>query len=604
MKKIIGYTLLIVGIVAACSIVRKEKLDKDAEQFLADFKNVLTKSDAEILAMFFSGQTEEEILSGITVLQNKDTTVSTSIRYAEATAKWEDGYLLIDVPVQIDAKGEEMVVKHLTLKLIQKKARKFYINRFGGEEVYTAYQSLKYQVENRDLLAKRLQALKVFYDRAMELQKNFDSVVWYTQFKDTTYYFAVNGTFVLDSLNGKSPTTFKMGLVHENGKIVVPVEYDLIGNPSINIPDAVEVKRDGKVGYFDLTGKMLVPAEYTWVVPYEDGESKALVKKDTVFGWLDASYQFHENFPSEKAEKYIREFTYLTEKKFVFGGDHQQLIVNLAQNERYNYESRGIIVAPGFLVNNNIFDWVQTDFITLKPNEDKIFSFGNAYKENSNQFSFNLSESFDLLLNSIETRYIGGRGEFYTTSKINVVDKNQRFISSVDVWGNEGFTFKRVNENLYQASYLAYYEEGPSPTFKEINLPAYSFFKFENSKLERVASSRLFGFTKYVKMDSSYITGNFKTYDYSLPENQREGTSTMLSRETLEYMRIEILASYGYLITNEVYLENFQMAGNLDDQKYYPKTLDYQTHYTRASEIDKYNLDFLAKILGPIAKPI
>ncbi len=604
MKKITFYTLFFVGFVAACSIVRKEKLDKDAEQFLTEFKSVLTKTDAEILAMFFSGQSEEEILKGIAVLQNKDSAVSTRIRYWEAIAKWEDGYLLIDLPVEIVAEGEEKVVKHLALKLVQKKVGKFYINRFGADEVYTTYQSLKYQVENRDLLAKRMQELKVYYDRAMQLQKNYDSVVWYTQYKDTTYYFAVNGTFVLDSLNGNSPTTFKMGLVHENGKVVIPVEYDLIGNPSINIADAVEVKRDGKVGYFDLTGKMLVPAEYTWVVPYEEGESKALVKKDTVFGWLDAYYQFHENFPSQKAEKYIREFTYLTEKKFVFGGDHQQLIVNLAQNERYNYESRGIIIVPGFLVNNSIFDWVLTDFITLKSNEDKIFSFGNAYKENSNQFSFNLTESFDLLLNSIETRYIGGRGEFYTTSKINVVDKNQRFISSFNIWGNEGFSFKRIDENLYQTSCLPNYEDGPSPTFKEVNIPAYSFFKFEDGKLERVANNRLFGFTKYVKMDSSYITGNFKIYDYTLPENQRQGTSTMLSRETLEYMRLEILANYGYLITNEVYLENYQMAGNSDDPNNYPRTLDYKTHYSRASEIDKYNLDFLAKILGPIAKPI
>jgi hypothetical protein len=604
MKKIYAYVFVFAASVAACTVMKNDKLDKDAEQFLTEFRGVLTKSDREILAMFFSGQNEEEILKGVAVLQNKNQFVSTRIRYADATGKWENGYLFIDLPVEIVAEGEEMVVKHLALKLVQKKAGKFYINRFGGEEVYTAYQSLKYKVENRDLLAKRLQELKVYYDRAMQLQKNYDSVVWYTQYKDTTYYFAVSGKFVLDSLNGKSPSTFKMGLVHENGKVVVPVEYDLIGNPSINIADAVEVKRDGKVGYYDLNGKMLVPAEYTWVVPYEEGESKALVKKDTVFGWLDASYQFHENFPTEKAEKYIREFTYLTEKDFVLGGDHQQLIINLAQSERYNYESRGIIVAPGFLVNNNIFDWVQTDFITLKPNEDKIFSFGNEYKENTNQYSFNLSESFALLVNSIKTRYIGGRGEFYAESKISVLDKNQRFINALDISGTEGFTFKRIDENLYQASYSGYYEEGPSPTFKEINLPSYSFFKFESGKLERVASNRLFGFTKYVKMDSSYITGNFKTYDFTLPENQREGTSTMLSKETLEYMRIEILASYGYLITNEVYLENYQMAGNLVDQKYYPKTLDYQTHYTRASEIDKYNLDFLAKILGPIAKPI
>ncbi|MCE2994114.1 MAG: WG repeat-containing protein [Cyclobacteriaceae bacterium] len=603
MKKIYASVFVLAASVAACTIMKNDKLDKDAEQFLTEFKSVLSKSDAEILTLFYSGQSEEEILKGVAILQNKNQFVSTRIRYAEATGKWEDGYLFIDLPVEIVAEGEENVVKRLALKLVQKKAGKFYINRFGGEEVYSAYQSLKYKVENRDLLAKRLQELKVYYDRAMELQKNYDSVVWYTQYKDTTYYFAVNGRYVLDSLNGKSPTTFKMGLVHENGKVVIPVEYDLIGNPSINISDAVEVKRDGKVGYYDMTGKMLVPAEYTWVVPYEEGESKALVKKDTVFGWLDASYQFHENFPSEKAEKYIREFTYLTEKKFVFGGDHQQLIIDLAQSEN-NYESRGIIIVPGLLANNNIFNWVQTNFITLLKSEDDIYAFGNDYKENSNQYTINLSESFDLLVNSIKTRYIGGRGEFYTTSKINLVDKNQRLISSLDIWGDEGFALKRISENLYQSSFLAYDEEGPMPTFKETNLPFYTFYKLENENLETLPCKRLFAYTKFVKMDSSYILGNFKTYDYGLPENQREGTSAILSKETLEYIRIEILANYGYIITNEMFLENYQWLGISDESDKESKTLDYETVYAKASEIDKYNLDFLAKILGPIAKPI
>ncbi len=605
MKKILFYALLLCAGVAACTIMKNDQLDKDAEQFLGEFQAMLTKSDSEILALFLSGQSEEEILKGVAVLQNKDgASVKTRVRYAEAIGKWDAGYLLIDLPVELSAEGEEMVVKHLTLKLAQKKAGKFYINRLGGEEVYTAYHSLKYKVENRDLLAKRAQDLKVYYDRAMELQKNYDSVVWYTQYKDTTYYFAVNGTFVLDSLNEKSPATFKMGLVHENGKVVIPVEYDLIGNPSINIPDAVEVKRDGKVGYFDLNGKMLVPAEYTWVVPYEEGESKALVKKDTVFGWLDASYQFHENFPSEKAEKHVRDFTYLTEKKFVFGGDHQQLIINLAQTERYNYQSRGIIIIPGFLADNDVFKWVLNDFTTTLAKDNQIYESGNIYKENSNQYSFNLSETIAVIVNSIETRYIGGRGEFYTERKINLIDKNQNSVGSIDTWGGGEFTIKLINDNLLQASYFFDEEDDPTIDFKERKLPNYHYFKIEdNKKLTALPKNRLFGFTEYVKIDSSFIAGNFVTYNSELPEGRREQVSKFLSRETLEYMRIEILANNGYIISNEDFLNRYRIFGK-DEDKNQTVTMDYETVYSKASEIDKYNLDFLAKILGPIAKPI
>ncbi len=604
MKKIYAYVFVFAASVAACTVMKNDKLDKDAEQFLTDFKSVLTKSDSEILALFYSGQSEEEILKGVAVLQNKNQFVSTRIRYAEATGKWEDGYLFIDLPIEIVAEGEEMVVKHLALKLVQKKAGKFYINRFGGEEVYSAYQSLKYKVENRDLLAKRAQDLKVYYDRAMQLQKNYDSVVWYTQYKDTTYYFAVNGKFVLDSLNGKSPATFKMGLVHENGKVIIPVEYELIGNPSINIADAVEVKRDGKVGYYDLTGKMLVPAEYTWLVPYEEGESKALVKKDTVFGWLDASYQFHENFPSATAEKYIRDFTYLTEKKFVFGVDHQQIIVSLAQDERYNYESRGIIIIPGFLANNNVFNWLLDDFTTILAKDDQIYESGNIYKESSNQYSFYLSKTIAVLVNSIETRYIGGRSEFYTSRKINLIDKNQNTLGSVDTWGGGEFSLKLLGSNLLQTSFLYNEEYEFTSDFKETNLPHYYYFRIEEDmRLSELPRNRFFGFTEYVKIDSSFITGNFVTYNRTLPEGKQKQASTFLSVETLEYMRLEILANYGYIISNEDFMNRYRIFGK-GEEKDQTFTLDYETVYAKASEIDKHNLDFLAKILGPIAKPI
>ncbi len=594
MKKIYASVFVLAACVAACTVMKNDKLDKDAEGFLTEFKSVLSKSESEILALFYSGQSEEEILKGVAVLQNKNQFVSTRIRYAEATGKWEDGYLLIDLPVEIVAEGEEKVVKHLALKLVQKKAGKFYINRFGGDEVYTAYQSLKYKVENRDLLAKRLQELKVYYDRAMQLQKNYDSVVWYTQYKDTTYYFAVNGTFVLDSLNGKSPATFKMGLVHENGKVVIPVEYDLIGNPSINIPDAVEVKRDGKVGYFDLTGKMLVPAEYTWIVPYVEGESKALVKKDTVFGWLDAAYQFHENFPTEKTEKYIREFTYLTEKKFVFGGNYQIMIDMFLTSTEGGIEPTALVVTPSFLVQNGIFAQVEQGFISKSSYQDGLYFFGNDYIENQNEKPFSLSETIDMIISHFQTNYVGGRGSLYGTHSITVLDKTTNTRNSISTEGDSDFQFRRVSDNLFESRFFTEIM-GPDD-IAEQNYPDCNYFSFDGKNLKQLSSNRRFKFTQFLKLDSSYLVGNFSTIDF---EKGSLGNSNFLSNGTLNLMRYEILADNHFAIDDQKMLDNFKHFN-----WYQPSISSYEEVYTKASEIDKYNLDFLAKILGPIAKPI
>ncbi|MFM8913394.1 MAG: WG repeat-containing protein, partial [Flammeovirgaceae bacterium] len=434
-----------------------------------------------------------------------------------------------------------------------------------------------------------MQELKVYYDRAMQLQKNYDSVVWYTQHKDTTYYYAVNGNYVLDSLNKNSPAIFKMGLVHENGKVIIPVEYDLIGNPSINFPAAVEVKRDGKVGYFDLTGRLLVPAEYTWVVPYEEGETKALVKKDTVFGWLDASYQYHENFPSEKAQKYIRDFTYLTEKKFVFGSSNQTMLEMFSLPRSEGLFPTSLIVIPAFLSQNGIFNRVEYGFIGKTTSNGEYFVYGNDYIENENEKPFSVSETIEIFISNFKTRYVGGRGEFYTSHSITVVDRANNRVNTISTNGDYDFHLTRLTDNLFESRFFTEIM-GPDD-IAEQNYPDYNYFSFDGKKLIELKSNRRFKFTQFLKLDSSYLTGNFTTFDF---EKGTEGKSNFLSSSTLNLMSYEILADNHFAVNDQKMLDNFKHFS-----WYQPSMSSYEEVYAKASEIDKYNLDFLEKILGP-----
>ena len=59
-------------------------------------------------------------------------------------------------------------------------------------------------------------------------------------------------------------------------------------------------------------------------------------------------------------------------------------------------------------------------------------------------------------------------------------------------------------------------------------------------------------------------------------------------------MRDEILASYGFIFTEKDQIEWYKYQ-----QWYKPSIESYDEVYSMASEIDKYNLDFLAHILGP-----
>ncbi len=579
-NKILVAALVLVA--AACTAVKTSELDKNAKMFLSDFQQTLGKSDEAILALFKSGQSKEEILKGIAVLQNKDTTsIKTRLVYEEATAAWEDGYLKVKIPVELIGHGEAAVINQLMLTIFQKKDGKFYINQLGAQEVYTAYYSIKSKIENADELAKRLADVKIYYDRAHELQKDYDTVVWYVHHNDTAYYYAVNGTYIYDSLNGKSPATFKMGLLHTSGKVIVPVEFDLIGNPSINLPNAVEVKKNGKIGYYTMDGKALVPVEYTWLVPYEEGEAKALVKKDSLFGWLDKSYQYHENFPTPTAEKYIKDFEYLTEKKFVFGSEFQELIRVLYTRDDLA-RGNGMVVTPSYL--QFILGNIRGNLIASK-DALNFFQYGDTKVENTNEKPFYIAETIRAFISNIETRFIGGRGEFYTSHDVNLIDQKSNIVSSITTYGDKDFKLRKVSEDLIETSVVSRQEEmGPGTFHIESNFPLYQYFIFDGKSLFPIKTSRWFAFSEIIKIDSNYLKGDFITYDYRKAEGQREGKSTFCSTETIELMRYEILASYGFIIADSAMLENIKYGFGFD---YKPTISSYDEVYSKASEIDK-----------------
>ncbi len=581
--------------IASCTVTKNDQLDKNAQQFLADFRNALKNSDSEILSMFLSGQSDEEILKGISVLQNKDPqSITSRILFDEATGEWDAGYLIVNLPVALVGTGEPVIVKQLTLKLIKQKNGKFYINRFVGEELYTSYKSIKSKVENKDILAKRFSDVKRFYDRSIELQKNYDSVIWYVQYKDTAYYYATNGNYVLDSLNGKSYPLCKMGLIHENGKIVIPVEFDLIGSPGIVLNNAVEVKRSGKIGYYSMDGSVLIPIEYTWLFPYKKGEAIALVKKDSLFGWLDAGYGFHKNFPSNEAENHIRNFEYLTESKFVFGSDYQTMIQMLIPQNVDAFVPTSLIVIPSFLSQNGIFDPVESGFIGSKDKGNLFYQYGNEYIENQNEKPFSISDAIDVFVSNFETKYVGGRGEFYTTHSVSVVNKKSKTVSRIKTNGDYDFKFYKLTDSLFESKFRNE-TMGPDDIMEQ-NFPDYNYFSFDGNTLSELKSNRRFKFTQFIKIDSSYLSGDFKTYDF---ENGGEGNSNFLSKETLTFLRNEILADNGFIITDPNESQRFQ---NWDWYK--PTIASYDDVYAKASEIDRHNLDFLTKILGLVVKPI
>jgi hypothetical protein len=96
--------------------------------------------------------------------------------------------------------------------------------------------------------------------------------------------------------------------------------------------------------------------------------------------------------------------------------------------------------------------------------------------------------------------------------------------------------------------------------------------------------------TDFVKMDSSYITGPFDFYSSRGMDSRQ-----YLMNETLEVMRNEILASYGYIFSDRNTDLHFRAFA-----WYNPQHENISEVESLLSENDRHNLKFLERILGPL----
>ncbi len=74
----------------------------------------------------------------------------------------------------------------------------------------------------------------------------------------------------------------KFGFIHRTGSVVVPPQYDAIGEPS---EGRIRVTIGGLSGYIDLSGKLVIPAKYTIASDFQ--ADRAVVLHGTQYALLD-----------------------------------------------------------------------------------------------------------------------------------------------------------------------------------------------------------------------------------------------------------------------------------------------------------------------------
>jgi len=573
--------ILLFIVLSGCSILSKKDVNQEVREFLIGFQQSILKPDSIVLNQFRTNQSQEAILAAIRLLRNPDQGyIDCQASFAQSQIFWENGGPRVIIPVSIQSIQSPTTLNNITLWL-ERKGDSFIISRLDAGDFYQKYFQAFNQIKYEKDRAEQLMKLQAHFDKTTELQKTYDSVVWFTQLGGKAYYYVVQGQwnqFKNNETFYDNITNYDMGLVDETGRVIVPPQFDLIGTPEIVFPGTIEVMSNNKIGYYSLAGSELVPAKYDLIIPYITQETKALVKMDSVYGWLDPHFIYHTGFPFDEAMDYFNKFRFL-EEPLRLDGTEQPLCQVPDPEEIGN----GIIIPPSYLVRYGIFDPILPGFVT---GYEGFFS-ENEYIQKESFNVFNLSDRVNILITHFKTRYLEGREEFYYTNKLTLVDQNQDTLSTSRLWG-ETIQLKRIDSTLLEAN-ITYSSWEPD---EFMNYPIYTYYQIKDNRIVQLESNRDYDMTQFVKLDSSYFQGQFKIYDFN---TDHEMEVSFMPPIFFERLRIDILASYGYIFTDQKVIDGLRYKN-----WYTPAIETYEEVYLIASEIDRHNLDFIQRIIGPV----
>jgi hypothetical protein len=520
--------------VSACGIIKNDDHEKDVRAFLTNFEASLTKPAASLINDYFhTSQEKRMIIDALIVLQNRDSSgVKCKPNFALSAITFYAQRIEVKVPVSFADNGiaeTEHINTETTLTLwVERTNNELRITEIDGSDFYQTYTAVKNYKKWSEIYKKEIAAREVFYTTAAALEKTLDSVIWFANSEGKSYYYAVNGTWQNYFMEeGAQPSgNYRMGLVSAEGDTLIPFEYELIGTIGFIQPSIVEVKLDGKYGYFDLdSGKVVIEPMYDMIIPYEheSNDAKYLVLQDTTYGWLAADYTYTEGYPSQHAIDYAFNYIYLQNKITLKAGN--QVFCEIPSKENIGY---GIVIPPSYYVKNKIFDAIVGGINTTQV----PMNGWTDYIESAKSVVARIGEGINAIVSVLSERYIGGREEFYGSSQVTFVNGDEEVMATTEMPTDQEVIFTHIDGVLeLKATGTGYHYWTPG---NERDIPVYKYFKIvSETELAEMESKRVFNFTEFVKLDSSYITGTFAVYDESVNEEVNdEPVEEEISEET------------------------------------------------------------------------
>lgn len=485
----------------------------------------------------------------------------------------------------------------LTLRVKRVAQDTYKITDVDNKAFYADYLSYENDVRQKTLTDKDIytpETLAAFL-MADSLKAHYDTIPWFQHVDGLTYYFVATGKLNAEKMAYKDTVpTYKMGLVGPDKKEIVPVQFDLVHNIGATFPSLIEVDKDHRHGFYNIEGEAVLPAEYDQILPLNDNANLAVLRKGDDYYWWKSDYTVSDKDESIKISELLPRIQNIAQTVYQKASAMKNVMENNSREEH-----NAVYIAPSYLVDLGFYRTIDEFINPLRKN---IYGEGTSSVQVKYEGKNDSDNWFTSAFYSIRNYFVGGRSDFYDHKNVIVVNKKTNRIYGTDVttdFGEESDgdsnnsacapnIVRQLNDTLYEVRTYGLL----SITLHNSNVvdegPGYHYLVIKNNQLTELRNGRKFTFTKFIKMDDSYLE---PCYTAESKSNIRAS-----SPEMLRYMKNEIYADYQYKFKDTVWRDIFvdylsTYDSNINGYKYNDKVDDSLT------AIDKFNLDFINRKL-------
>ena len=601
-----GSICLFVFFLLACGPAKQES-DQASQPadilkgFVQQFKQSLSaEEDKKLLGMLKLERSQEALTELVKVLKNSHHSIRCEFDFNRTTfQELSENKLQVWLPISLvngNFPNQEPDTFIISAK-VERLGNSFVIREMDADLLYYKFNAF----QNRNFWALELEAefekRRTVYELVNKLQTGVDSVIWFTRYQDRLYFYFVEGEWLNpktfdnpeteDDPRVQNMGTYKMGLLDADGQVVIPADYDLIGTLGFDVENLVEVKRNGKYGMYHIQSKLpVIPATYDVLIPYKAEDKRLLIitQEGNQTGYFNSDFLHFEGLPAvQKIDQFLANYQYLDKGLVIKNGN--QAMLEIPKKE---YLGNGYVVPPSYLTNLHVMDSIEFGFTTTRFGENA----GHESREFLGVGWQKISDTFNALMVLVKDHYMHGREEFYLVNRVAVIDRENKARSSADYGGGDLLSLRFFPD-------LGYYEGKSSHAYDlwdvdvhETGLHNYYYFSIDqDGQLRNLNSRRVFDETKFAKMDSSYLTGNFSLF---LADDKIVKTN-FLSEPTIQYFLDEILADNGYVFPDEGREIYFYHLRDRDKEQLPILTLEQAM--ANFSDIDRHNYAFLSSLL-------